>query len=84
MYALTETGGFAADGEVTGLATPLVDGLGRPDLVRGTAPVSAGGAWRDAGDGRRPAAIGRPSAPSRIGAPRPPRSGTRSCAAGPG
>jgi hypothetical protein len=73
MYALTETGGFAADAEVTGLATPLVDGLGRPDLVRDRACV-----------GRRPAAIGRPSAPSRIGAPRPPRSGTRSCAAGPG
>jgi hypothetical protein len=83
MYALTETGGFAADAEVTGLATPLVDGLGRPDLVRDRACVGRR-RLADADDGRRPAAIGRPSAPSRIGAPRPPRSGTRSCAAGPG
>lgn len=81
MYALTKTGGFAADAEVTSMATPLVDGLGRPDLVRDRACVDR---RRLARRGRRPAAIGRPSAPSRIGAPRPPRSGTRSCAAGPG
>ena len=55
MYALTETGGFAADAEVTGLATPLVDGLGRPDLVRDRACVDR---RRLARRGRRPAARG--------------------------
>ena len=45
MYDPIETGGAG------GLATPRVDGLERPDLLRDRAFV--GGAWCDAGDGRR-------------------------------
>ena len=45
MYDPIETDGAG------GLATPRVDGLERPDLLRDRGFV--GGAWRDAGDGRR-------------------------------
>src|SRR3954470_21233846 len=51
MYDLIEAGGLPAGAGVTGLATPLADGLERPDLLRDRAYV--GGAWCDAGDGRR-------------------------------
>jgi succinate-semialdehyde dehydrogenase / glutarate-semialdehyde dehydrogenase len=64
MYDLIETGGLAAKAEVTGLATPLADGFERPDLLRDRAYV--GGAWCDAGDGRR-LAVTDPAAGSLLG-----------------
>ena len=81
MYDPIETGGAG------GLATPRVDGLERPDLLRDRAYV--GGAWCDAGDGRRLAvadpADGSPDrhrarhgrARGAAGASRPPRGPSR-------
>ena len=51
MYDLIEAGGAGARSGITGLATPVADGLSRPDLLRDRAFV--GGIWCDAEDGRR-------------------------------
>jgi succinate-semialdehyde dehydrogenase len=51
MYDVSELTGIGGKAEAVGLAMPRVDGLCRADLLRDRAYI--GGAWCDAGDGRR-------------------------------